>query len=95
MSESNEDAQEESTNITADPIAEEQAFREMYLQTTGAKSTKSCGHGCMWTHSNKRILQDKLEDQAKEIHRLKEMMVQKDAENEAESKSLQKNLDRS
>ena len=54
MSESNEDAQEESTSITADPIAEDQALQETYLQTTGAKSTKSRGHGYMSTRINKQ-----------------------------------------
>ena len=64
--ESNE--QEESTSAAADPVEEDQAFQETYLEATGAKSSKSHGHGYMSTHSNKRILQDRLEDQAKEIH---------------------------
>jgi len=38
----------------------------------------------MSTHSNKRILQERLEDQEQEIHRLKQMMEQKDAEKEEE-----------
>ena len=42
----------------------------------------------MSTRSNKRILQDRLEDQAKEIHRLQQLMAQKDAEKEAEKQEL-------
>jgi len=86
MSESNE--QEESTSAAADPVEEDQAFQETYLEATGAKSSKSRGHGYMSTHSNKRILQDRLEDQAKEIHRLQQLMAQKDAEKEAEKQEL-------
>ena len=66
MLESNE--QEESTSAAADPFEEDQAFQETYLEATGAKSSKSRGHGYMSTHHNKQILQDRLEDQAKEIH---------------------------
>ena len=86
MSESNE--QEESTSIAANPVEEDQAFQETYLETTGAKSSKSCGHGYRSTRSNKRILQDRLKDQAKEIHRLQQLMAQKDAEKEAEKQEL-------
>ena len=42
----------------------------------------------MSTHHNKQILQDRLEDQAKEIHRLQQLMAQKDAEKEAEKQEL-------
>jgi restriction endonuclease S subunit len=42
----------------------------------------------MSTRSNKRILQDRLEDQAKEVHRLQQLMAQKDAEKEAEKQEL-------
>ena len=47
----------------------------------------------MSTHSNKRILQDRLEDQAKEIHRLQQLMAQKDAEKEAEKQELAEKLE--
>ena len=86
MSESNE--QEKSTSVVADPIEEDQAFQETYLETIGAKSSKSCGHGYMSTRSNKQILQDRLEDQAKEIRRLQQLMAQKDAEKEVEKQEL-------
>ena len=86
MSESNE--QEESTSAAADLVEEDQAFQETYLEATGAKSSKSHGHGYMSTRSNKQILQDRLEDQAKEIHRLQQLMAQKDAEKEAEKQEL-------
>ena len=88
MSESNEDTEEESASITADPVAQDQAFQETYLETTGVKSNKSRGHGCMSTKSNKRVLQDRLEDQEHEIHRLKDMVVQKEFDKEAEKKQL-------
>ena len=42
----------------------------------------------MSTRSNKRILQDRLEDQAKEIHRLQQLMAQKNAEKEVEKQEL-------
>ena len=48
----------------------------------------SRGHGYMSTCSNKQILQDRLEDQAKEIHRHQQLMAQKDAEKEAEKQEL-------
>ena len=66
----------------------DQAYQETYLEATGAKSSKSCVHGYMSTRSNKRIRQDRLEDQAKEIHRLQQLMAQKDAEKEAEKQEL-------
>ena len=86
MSESNE--QEESTSAAADPVEEDQAFQETYLEATGAKSSKSRDHSYMSTRSNKRILQDRLKDQAKEIHRLQQLMAQKNAEKEAEKQKL-------
>ena len=52
MSESNE--QEESTSAAADLVEEDQAFQETCLETTGAKSTKSRGHGYMSTRINKQ-----------------------------------------
>ena len=51
MSESNE--QEESTSAAADPVEEDQAFQETYLEAIGAKSSKSHSHGYMSTRSNK------------------------------------------
>ena len=42
----------------------------------------------MSTKSNKRVLQDRLEDQEHEIHRLKDMVVQKEFDKEAEKKQL-------
>ena len=42
----------------------------------------------MSTHSNKRIPQDRFEDQAKEIQWLQQLMAQKDAEKEAEKQEL-------
>ena len=66
----------------------DQAYQETYLEATGAKSSKSRVHGYMSTRSNKRIRQDRLEDQAKEIHRLQQLMAQKDAEKEAEKQEL-------
>ena len=62
-SESNE--QEESTYAAADPVEEDQAFQETNLEAAGAKSSMSLGHGYMPTRSNKRIFQDRLEDQKK------------------------------
>jgi len=46
----------------------------------------------MSTRSNKQILQDRLEDQAKEIHQLQQLMAQKDAEKEAEKQELASRL---
>ena len=66
----------------------DQAYQETYLEATGAKSSKSRVHGYMSTRSNKWIRQDRLEDQAKEIHRLQQLMAQKDAEKEAEKQEL-------
>jgi hypothetical protein len=42
----------------------------------------------MSTKSNKRVLQDRLEDQEHEIHKLKDMVVQKEFDKEAEKKQL-------
>ena len=42
----------------------------------------------MSTRNNKQILQDRLEDQAKEIHQLQQLMAQKDAEKEVEKQEL-------
>ena len=86
MSESNE--QEESTSAAADPVEEDQAFQETNLEAAWAKSSMSLGHGYMPTRSNKRIFQDRLEDQKKEIHRLQQLMAQKNAEKEAEKQKL-------
>jgi len=52
MSESNE--QEESTSAAADPVEEDQAFQETYLEARGAKSSMSRGHGYMSTRINKQ-----------------------------------------
>ena len=88
MKESDADGEKESISTTGATGDEDQAFHKTYQETTGAKYTSSRGHGYVLKPRKKQILQDRLEEQEQEVQRLKEMITQKDAEEEAEKEQI-------
>lgn len=85
INESNEEGTEESRHDTA---KEDQVLQETYKETTGAKSSKSRGHGYMNNPNKNQLLQQRFVEQEREIVRLKEHLAQQEAQKEAEKAQL-------
>ena len=85
MTESNELGQEESRHVTA---KENLVFQEAYMETTGAKSTKSRGHGYRSNPNKTQMLQRRVLEQERELLRLKEQLAKQAADKEAEKEQF-------
>ena len=85
ITETNESGQEESTHDTS---KENLVFQEAYMETTGAKSTKSRGHGYMSNPNKTQMLQQRVLEQEHELLRLKEQLAKQLADKEAEKEQF-------
>lgn len=83
------ESNEEGTQESRHGIAEEDLIlQETYKETTGAKSTKSRGHGYMSNPNKNQLLEEKFLEQGRELVRLKEQLAQQAAQKEAEKEQL-------
>ena len=75
LAQSNEEEQVFQSSHTSGPAKEDQVFQETYMETTGAKYSRSCGHGYL---SNTKRKQAALEGRMiqERIGRLKEQECQ-------------------
>ncbi|TVU10813.1 hypothetical protein EJB05_44365 [Eragrostis curvula] len=92
MTESNELGEEESRSTIFTTVKEDLVFQEAYKETTGTKSTKLHGHGYSSNPSKNQLLQKKIEEQAREIQKLKEQLAKKAADKEAEKEQLKASI---
>ena len=70
LAESDELGEEESRSATIASAKEALLFQEAYKETTGTKSTKVHGHGYLSNPSKNQLLQERIEEQAREVEKL-------------------------
>lgn len=74
----------EPRSITSTTAKEDHVFQAMYKETTGAKSSKVRGHGYLSNPNKNQLLQERFEEQEREVQRLKEQLAKEAADKQAE-----------
>ncbi|KAL6899659.1 hypothetical protein ACP4OV_006317 [Aristida adscensionis] len=93
MTESTEFGEEESRSDTFRSAAQEDlVFQSTYRETTRIKSNKLRGHSYLTNANKTQLLQERINEQALEVQKLKEQLAKESADKEAEREQLKASL---